>query len=140
MKVSEIMTQRPIKVDSSATAKDVAEIMERENVGTVLVVKGDRLEGLVTDRQILTKVLAVGKDPKKINVNEFMTKDPITANPDMEIEKISQIIGQKGYRRIPIVEEERLVGIISIADIAEHARTCNVCTQYLFDEIAKSER
>jgi predicted transcriptional regulator len=58
----------------------------------------------------------------------------------MEIEEVTKIIGEMGYRRVPIVEGERLVGIISSADIVEHARTCNTCMGNIFNEVAKAER
>ncbi len=140
MKVSEKMTKDPVTVKASATAKEVAEKMRKENIGTVLVEENGRLKGIVTDRQIATKVVAAGKDPSKTRVSEFMTEDPVTGNPDMEIEEVTKIIGEMGYRRVPIVEGERLVGIISSADIVEHARTCNTCMGNIFNEVAKAER
>lgn len=140
MKVSERMTKEPVMVDASATAKEVAEKMRKENIGTVLVEENGRLKGIVTDRQIATKVVAAGKDPAKTRVSEFMTKNPVTGNPDMEMEDITKIMGERGYRRIPIVEGERLVGIISAADIVEHARTCNTCMGNIFNEVAKAQR
>lgn len=140
MKVSERMTANPVTVEPSATAKDAAEIMKKENLGTVLVAEGDRLRGLVTDRQIATKVVAAGKDPEETRVSEFMTKSPVTASPDMEMEDASRIIGENGIRRVPVVQGERLMGIISAADIAEHARACSICMNNLFNEIAKAER
>lgn len=140
MKVSERMTKEPVMVDASATAKEVAEKMRKENVGTVLVGENGRLKGIVTDRQIATKVVAAGKDPAKTRVSEFMTENPVTGSPDMEMEDITKIMGERGYRRIPIVEGERLVGIISAADIVEHARTCNTCMGNIFNEVAKAQR
>ncbi|CAG0996138.1 Hypoxic response protein 1 [Flavobacteriales bacterium] len=140
MKVSERMTKNPITVNPSATAKDVAEKMEKENVGTVLVTDGGRLKGIVIDRQIITKVIAAGKDPAKVKVSEFMTESPVTANFDMEIEEASRIIGEKGFRRIPVVENGKPVGIISVADIVEHARTCTECMTNILSEAAKAER
>ncbi|KAB2946023.1 MAG: inosine-5'-monophosphate dehydrogenase [Candidatus Methanoperedens nitroreducens] len=140
MKVSERMTKNPITVNPSATAKDVAEKMEKENVGTVLVTDGGRLKGIVIDRQIITKVIAAGKDPAKVRVSEFMTESPVTANFDMEIEEASRIIGEKGFRRIPVVENGKPVGIISVADIVEHARTCTECMTNILSEAAKAER
>jgi CBS domain-containing protein len=140
MKVSERMTKEPVMVDASATAKEVAEKMRKENIGTVLVGENGRLKGIVTDRQIATKVVAAGKDPAKTRVSEFMTENPVTGRPDMEMEDITKIMGERGYRRIPIVEGERLVGIISAADIVEHARTCNTCMGNIFNEVAKAQR
>jgi len=140
MKVSERMTKNPITVDPSATAKDVAEKMKKENVGTVLVTDEGLLTGIVIDRQIITKVVAAGKDPAKLKVSEFMTESPVTARSDMEIEEASRIIGEKGFRRIPVVEDGKPVGIISVADIVEHARTCTVCMTNILNEAAKAQR
>lgn len=140
MKVSELMTKNPVTVQPSATAKDAAEIMKKENLGTVLVAEGDRLEGLITDRQIATKVIAEGKDPARTRVNEFMTKNPVSASPDMEVEDVTKIMGENKYRRVPVVQDGKLIGIVSTADIAEHARTCSVCIDNILNEAAKAER
>ena len=140
MKVSERMTPNPVTVEPSATAKDAAEVMKKENIGTVLVAEGGRLEGLVTDRQIATKVVGAGKDPAKIKVSEFMTRNPVTASPEMIICDATEIIGENGYRRLPVVENDRVVGILSAADITLHARTCDACTENLFSEVEKAEK
>lgn len=140
MKVSEKMTKNPVTVDSSATAKEAADKMKEENIGTVLVTDKGRLTGIVVDRQIITKVIAAGKDPAEVKVSEFMTESPVTASPDMDIEEASKIIGDMGYRRVPVVENEKLIGIISVADIVEHARTCNTCMTNILSEAAKAER
>ncbi len=140
MKVSESMTKNPITVESSATAKEVAEKMKEENIGTVLVTDKGRLKGIVIDRQIITKVVAAGKDPAKVKVSEFMTESPVTVSPDMDIEEASRIIGEKGYRRIPVVKNEKPVGIISVADIVEHAKTCTSCVDNILSEAVKAVR
>ncbi len=140
MKVSEVMTKNPVTVQPSATAKDAAELMKKENLGTVLVAEDDCLEGIVTDRQIATKVVAEGKDPARTRVNEFMTKDPVSASPDMEIEDVTKIIGENKFRRVPVVQDGKLMGIVSTADIAEHVRTCDVCIDNILNEVAKAKR
>lgn len=138
MKVSERMTEKPVTVEPSATAREVARIMKEKNIGTVLVTEGDHLKGIVNDRQIATKVIAAGKDPEKTKVSEFMTEDPVTASPDMMICEATEIIGENGFRRVPVVENERVVGILSAADVAMHARTCNACMENLFNETEKA--
>lgn len=137
MKVSERMTEEPVTVDASVTAGEVARIMKEKNIGTVLVTEGGRLKGIVNDRQIATKVIAAGMDPEKTKVSEFMTGNPVTASPDMKICDATEIIGENGFRRIPVVENERVVGILSAADVAMHARTCNACMENLFSETEK---
>ena len=69
-----------------------------------------------------------------------MTKDPVTVSPETDIHEAVKIIGMYGYRRIPVLEGDKPVGIISIADIAEHVKTCNLCMQNIFKELKKAER
>lgn len=140
MNVGETMAKNPVTVSTAATAADVARKMKTENVGTVLVTDNGKLKGIVTDRQIATRVVAAGKDPAKIRVSEFMTRSPVTSSPEMVICEAASIIGERGYRRIPVVEGETAVGMLSVADIAEHAKTCNECMQSLFSEMAKAKR
>ena len=140
MKVGEKMTKNMVTVNITATAAEAAKKMQSEKVGTVLVLDGWVLKGLVTDRQIATRVVASGKDPAKVGVSEFMTKNPVTVSPEMDIHEAVRVMGAQGYRRIPVLEGEKLVGIISTADIAEHAQTCNLCMQNIFKELKKAER
>jgi CBS domain-containing protein len=140
MKVGEKMTKNMVTVNITASAAEAAKKMQSEKVGTVLVLDGWLLKGLVTDRQIATRVVASGKDPTKVGVSEFMTKNPVTVSPEMDIHEAVKIIGSHGYRRIPVLEGEKPVGIISTADIAEHAQTCNLCMQNIFRELKKAER
>ena len=140
MKVEEKMTRDMITMNVTATATEIANKMASEKVGTILILDDGSLKGLVTDRQIATKVVASGKDPAKIRVPEFMTKNPVTLSPEMDIHEAVRIIGLHGYRRIPVLEGEKPVGIISVADIAEHAQTWNLCMQNIFRELKKAER
>jgi predicted transcriptional regulator len=69
-----------------------------------------------------------------------MTKDPVTVSPEMDIHEAAKFIGSQGYRRIPVLDGGKPIGIRSVADIAEHAKTCNLCMQNVFKELAKAER
>ncbi len=139
-KVRESMTKSLVMVNPSATAEDAAKKMLSENVGTVLVLDQGVLKGLVTDRQITTKVVAAGANPARLKVSEFMTKDPLTFSPDMGICEAAKVMGERGYRRMPVVENNKPIGILSMADIAAHAKGCNLCTEGILEEISKSER
>lgn len=140
MKVKDEMTKDIVAVDFNATAKDAAKKMDSENVGSVLILDNGLLKGLVTDRQIVTKVIAADKNPSSIKVNEFMTKNPVTISPEAEIHDACRIVGEHGYRRIPVVEGGKPIGIISAADLVEHAKACDLCTQNIFKELQKAER
>ncbi len=140
MKVGEVMTKNLVKVSAASLVADAAKKMLLEDVGTVLVTDNGRLKGIVTDRQIATRVIGAGKDASKVKVSDFMTRNPVTCSPDMGICDAAKIIGENRYRRIPVVESEKLVGIISTADIAKHAITCDACMRNIFTEVAKAER
>jgi len=140
IKVSDKMTRDLVTVDPMATARDAASKMRSENVGTVLVVDRGMLKGLVTDRQIAMKVVAEGENPAALNVGEFMTKNPLTSSPDMGICEAARMMGEHGYNRMPVVEGNKLVGIISVEDIAEHAKGCNLCTEGVLKAVSKAER
>jgi CBS domain-containing protein len=109
-------------------------------VGTLLVLDGGSLKGLVTDRQVVTKIVAERKDPNRITVNEFMTKNPVIISPDKDIHQAGRIMGEQDYRRVPVVDSGKLLGIISIADLAEHAMSCKPCMQDILQEAKKAER
>ena len=140
MKVKDMITKNMVTISATATAEEAAKKMQSEKVGTVLVLDKGLLKGLVTDRQITTKVVAAGKNPSNVMLSEIMTRSPVTASTEMEIHEAGRLIGEHGYRRVPVVEGEKPVGIISVADIAEHAKTCNMCMQNIFRELQKAER
>jgi len=140
IKVSDSMTKSLVTVTPSATAEEAAERMRSENVGTVLVLDQGMLRGLVTDRQIATKVIAAGKDPSSFKVSEFMTRNPFTCSPNMGLCEAAKMMGQRGYRRMPVIENNRPVGILSAADIADHAKGCNLCTEGLMELLRKTQR
>jgi CBS domain-containing protein len=140
MKVKDMMTKNMVTISATATAEEAAKKMQSEKVGTVLVLDKGLLKGLVTDRQITTKVVAAGKNPSNVMLSEIMTRSPVTVSTEMEIHEAGRLIGEHGYRRVPVVEGEKPVGIISVADIAEHAKTCNMCMQNIFRELQKAER
>ncbi|MDD1758753.1 MAG: CBS domain-containing protein [Methanotrichaceae archaeon] len=134
------MTKSKVTVNISAAAAEAAKKMASEKVGTVLVLDGGSLKGLVTDRQIAAKVVTSGKDPAKVLVSELMTKDPVTISPEMDIYEAVKLMGSQGYRRIPVSAGGKPIGILSVANIAEHAKTRNLCMQNIFKELMKAER
>jgi CBS domain-containing protein len=119
--VREVMTQSPTTCQLDATVVDVAKLMAREDVGPIPVVEGDRLVGIVTDRDLVIRVIAEGRDPGKTKVADVISKDIVTVSPDEDLERVLGVMSQKQVRRVPVVEGERLVGIVSQADVARAA-------------------
>ncbi|MBA3384855.1 MAG: CBS domain-containing protein [Actinobacteria bacterium] len=118
-KVRDAMTDNPRKVDMTTPVAEAAKLMATEDVGSLPVTDGDRLVGIVTDRDIVTRVVAEGKDAQTATVGEIASKDLVTVDPQQDLDKALRLMAQHQVRRLPVVEEDgRLVGILAQADVA----------------------
>jgi CBS domain-containing protein len=117
-KVRDIMTTN---VESIAPDRDLvaaARMMKELNVGSLPVVKDDRLIGIITDRDIVIRAIAEGREPLLELVESHLTADPTTISPDADVQQASQVMAQEQIRRLPVVDGNRLVGILAIGDLA----------------------
>ena len=117
-KVADVMTQRPRAVTPQTSLTEVAEVMETEDVGIVPLVEGDRLVGIVTDRDIVVRAVAKGKDPQGMPASAVSSRELVTVSPDDDLSEALKIMAQYQVRRLAVTEEDRLVGVVSQADIA----------------------
>jgi CBS domain-containing protein len=119
------MTREVVTCTSESTIVEVAQLMKEEDIGPVLVVDNEQsrtLVGIVTDRDIVLKVIAEGHDPKTTRVGDVMSKKLVTCRADDDVDVAMQAMAQFQLRRIPVVEDNmRLVGIIAQADVATRA-------------------
>lgn len=130
--VREVMTSSPETCPRDATVADAARAMAQRDVGPIPVVDGERLVGLVTDRDIVVRVVAEGRDPQSTTVGEIASSDLTTVSPDEDLDRALQLLAERQVRRLPVVEGERLVGILAQADVARHgddSRTGQVVEQ-----------
>jgi CBS domain-containing protein len=118
MKVRELMTNKPTTVEPDTTLGEVATLMKQEDCGSIPVVQGGRLVGIVTDRDIVIRGIAAGVDPKTQRVSKVMSSDPVTVGPDEDIADAEKKMADRQIRRLPVVEGGKLVGIIVTAQIA----------------------
>lgn len=118
MKVREIMTTDVRCAAPETTLDDVARLMRDEDAGAIPVLDGDDLVGIVTDRDIVVRCVAEGDDPGEITALEVISGSPQTITPDQDVEEASRLMAEAQIRRLPVCEEGRLVGILSIGDIA----------------------
>ena len=118
MTVDEMMTRDVVTCDPNQTLSDAACKMANGNFGCCPVVDDDRLVGVVTDRDITVRAIAKGFDPKINFVRDIMTTNVITASPAMSDEEACRLMADFQIRRLPVVDGDRLVGIISQADLA----------------------
>jgi len=120
MKCSDVMTKNPKACAATDTVEQAAQLMKSEDVGPIPIV-GDngKLEGIITDRDIVLKVVAEGRDAKTTKLADVMTTDLISCTVDGDIEEMLDLMEDNQVRRIPVVDASgRLVGIVSQADIA----------------------
>lgn len=120
MKVREAMTTDVMTCRVSDKLVDCSTMMKELNVGVMPVVAdGENLVGIITDRDITIRAVALGADPNKAQVGEFMTPTPITVDPDTNVEDAADIMADAQIRRLPVVDDSgNLVGIISLGDLA----------------------
>jgi CBS domain-containing protein len=116
--VKNVMTQNPTSCDPTATAVEAAKVMASEDVGSVPVVKGGRLVGIVTDRDLVVRVLAEGRAPSSTTVGEIASSDLETVSPDDDLDMALRKMASSKVRRLPVVEGDQLVGIVAQADVA----------------------
>jgi CBS domain-containing protein len=122
-KVRDVMTQRPRCVSADTPVTQAAALMESEDVGGVPVLDGEQLAGMVTDRDIVTRAVALGKDPRGMPVREVASRDIVVTGPDEDLSDALQLMAQHQVRRLPVIDDEnRLVGILAQADIALEAK------------------
>jgi CBS domain-containing protein len=119
--VREAMTSSPTTVESDANVLEAAKRMTSENVGSLPVVQNGELVGMVTDRDLVTNVLAKDLDPSKIQVADVSSENPIVATPDEPLDAALKRMASEQVRRLPVVDGGKLVGILAQADVAQKA-------------------
>ncbi len=119
MKLRDIMTNPVIRIHPEESVAVAARTLTNYNIGAMPVCGSDgRVCGLVTDRDIVTRCLASGKNPASTPVREVMTTSVVSARPDMDAVLAASLMGREQIRRLPVVENERLLGMVSLGDLA----------------------
>ena len=117
--VRDAMSENPTTVDPGTTAEEAARTMNAEDVGSLPIVDGDRLVGVVTDRDLALRVLGEGKNGGT-TVGEIASKEVVTVDPQQSVEEAARLMAEHKVRRLPVCEEDgKLVGVIAQADIAQ---------------------
>jgi CBS domain-containing protein len=136
-KVREVMTDRPRCVTLETPISEVAQLMESEDIGSLPVLEGDQLAGMITDRDIVVRAIAQGKDPRGMPVREVASRELVTVNADDDLSNALEKMASQQVRRLPVVDEEnRLVGVLAQADVALEVKEKAVGE--MVEEISKS--
>jgi CBS domain-containing protein len=117
--IKDVMTSNPCTIDAGKSVAYAAKMMKDEDVGLAPIVEGDKLVGMLTDRDIAIRVVAEGKNPEQVTVEEVASKQVVTIDPQQDLAEALRIMAKHQVRRLPVVEEDgRLVGVVAQADIA----------------------
>jgi CBS domain-containing protein len=118
MKISEVMTTEVETITPDQTAREAASFMLRADAGSIPVCKGDKVVGMITDRDIAVRGIAEGRGPDT-PVSELMSDGIICAHEDEDIDAVAQRMSEEQVRRMPVLDaDERLIGIVSLGDLA----------------------
>lgn len=139
--VRQIMQTNLVTVSPKTNLFEAAKLMDEEKVGTVLVVDGqNKLLGMVTDRQLVTRGVAHKRDLATTTCDEIMTRWPMSIFPDTTCKEALDIMGDYGYRRLPVEKDAKLVGIISLSDLAPIAEFDDECIGDMVKELSDDAR
>jgi CBS domain-containing protein len=117
MTVRDLMREAVVTATPETTVTEVAELARTENVGSVVVVDGDEPVGIVTDRDIALRIVADGADPASTTASDVMTPDPTTVDVGAGVMEVSREMVGAGVRRMPVVDGDELVGIVTLDDL-----------------------
>lgn len=118
-KVREIMTPAPVTLPKAATLMQAAIAMRDEGIGNVLVLREAGVYGLVTDRDIVVRALAQERDPLNTTLDDICTENLVTVSAEDDVGEAVRVMRENAVRRVPVVEEDRAVGIVTIGDMAQ---------------------
>lgn len=131
MKISEMMTKAVVTVNSEDNVKVAAELMREHDIGSIPVCYDGKIIGVITDRDIVIRTVAGGKNGTEETVRSIMTSTPVVASPDMDVKDAARIMSERQIRRLPVVREGKLVGIVSLGDFAVENNTDNCAEKAL---------
>ncbi|MCI0438182.1 MAG: CBS domain-containing protein [Chloroflexi bacterium] len=116
--VQDVMTTDVVTVQAGDSVADAAKAMRDADIGDVIVMRESRIFGILTDRDIVVRVIAEGKDVNQVMAGEVASQNPITASPDTSTDEATSMMKEAAIRRIPVMNSEEVVGIVSIGDLA----------------------
>ena len=119
--IRDVMSSNPCAIDADKPVAHAAKMMKQEDVGLAPIVEGDRLVGTLTDRDIVLRVVAEGKDPQTVTAREVASTDVVTIDAQQDLDEALRLMASNQVRRLPVVEEGRLVGVLAQADVAREA-------------------
>ncbi len=120
LRVADVMVKEVITIGENASVKEAADIMNKFEVGSVIAAREGKAIGIITERDILKRIVAEAKSARKTKVKDIMSSPLIAVAPDTNLEEAGQLMFQKKIKKLPVVDREKLVGLVSLTDIARY--------------------
>jgi len=118
LKVEDVMVREVVTIDENSTVKEAADVMNKFEIGCLIAVRKGKAMGIITERDLLKRVVAEAKDASKTKVKDVMSSPLVVVEPHMELEEAVKLMFQMKIKKLPVVDEKRLVGLITLTDIA----------------------
>jgi len=119
LKVEDVMVEGVVTIDADATVMRAVKLMNENEIGCLIVMRRGRAVGIITERDLLKRVIARSKNPKKTRVREIMTKPLIAGQPDMDLEEATKLMFKMKIKKLPVIEQHgKLLGLITLTDVA----------------------
>ena len=118
MQIKNIMSEQIISVAPDDKLRDVVQQMRDHDIGCVPVYDGEKVCGMITDRDVVLRCLGENRNPDDMSAAQIMTENPLSVSSEQDVEQAAKIMGEKQVKRLPVVDDGELVGMISMADIA----------------------
>ena len=136
-KLADVMVEDVITVEEKATTKKAAELMNEHEIGCLIVVKKGKPAGIVTERDMLKRILLESRDPEKIRVNEIMSKPLIVGKPQMDIEDAVKLMFKRNIKKLPVADKNHLVGLVTLTDLVRSEQIVKMLKKLPSEETPK---
>jgi len=117
LEVEDVMVDEVVTIDEEATVGEAVELMNKHEIGCLIAMRKGKPSGILTERDLLKRVLAESRDPKKIKVLEVMSKPLVVGRPHMDVEDAARLMFKMKIKKLPVVEKGRLLGLITLTDL-----------------------
>jgi CBS domain-containing protein len=118
LKLEDIMVKEVMTIDENSTVKEAAEVMNKFEIGCLVAVRKDKAIGMITERDLLKRVVTEAKDVAETRVKDIMSSPLVVVDPGMDLEEAVKLMFQMKIKKLPVVDGKRLVGLVTLTDIA----------------------
>jgi len=118
LKVEDVMVESVVTVDADSSVMKAVKVMNEHEIGCLVVIRRGKAVGIITERDLLKRVIAKSKNPNRIKVREIMTKPLIAGQPEMDLEDATRLMFERKIKKLPVVDHGRLLGLITLTDVA----------------------